>query len=113
MHELAICGSIAEIVCRRAADRPVTAIYLRIGQLRQVVPETLRDCWELVSADTQLDGAALEVEQVPASIVCKACGVTSVLGDLPLFICPACDGVDLDVVSGEEFLITAIDLVEA
>ena len=113
MHELAICGSIAEIVCRRAADRPVAAIYLRIGRLRQVVPETLRDCWELVSADTDLDGAALEVEQVPASIVCKACGATSVLGDLPLFICSECDGVDLDVVSGEEFLITAIDLVEA
>lgn len=113
MHELAICGSIAEIVTRRAAERPVDVIYLRIGRLRQVVPETLRYCWDLVSADTELDGAVLEVEEVPASIVCNTCGSTSVLDDLPLFVCSVCGGVDLDVVSGEEFLITAIDLVEA
>ena len=113
MHELAICGSIAEIVKRRAADRPVATIYLRIGRLRQVVPETLVYCWDLVSAETELHGAALEVEDVPASIVCKVCGATSVLDDLPLFVCSGCGGVDLDVVSGEEFLITAIDLVEA
>lgn len=113
MHELAICGSIAEIVTRRAADRRVTAIYLRIGRLRQVVPETLVYCWDLISADTELDGAALELEEVPASIVCKTCAATGVLGDLPLFVCSACGGVDLDVVSGDEFMITAIDLVEA
>jgi hydrogenase nickel incorporation protein HypA/HybF len=113
VHELAICGSIAEIVKRRAADRPVAAIYLRIGRLRQVVPETLVYCWDLVSTDTELDGAALEVEDVPARIACKACGATSVLDDLPLFLCSVCGGVDLDVVSGEEFVITAIDLVEA
>lgn len=113
MHELAICGSIAEIVKRRAADRPVSVIYLRIGRLRQVVPETLVYCWDLVSADTELDGAALEVEDVPARIVCKTCGATTVLNELPLFVCSACGGVDSDVVSGEELLITAIDLVEA
>jgi hydrogenase nickel incorporation protein HypA/HybF len=113
VHELAICGSIADIVTRHAVDHPVAAVYVRIGRLRQVVPETLVYCWELVSADTELDGAVLEVEEVPASIVCKACEATSVLGDLPLFICSTCGSVDLDVVSGEEFLITAIDLVEA
>lgn len=41
MHELAICGSIADIVKRRAADRQVAAVHLRIGQLRQIVPDTL------------------------------------------------------------------------
>lgn len=113
MHELSMCGSIADTVKRHAGDRPVAAIYLRIGRLRQVVPETLVYCWDLVSADTELEGATLEVEDVPASILCKSCGAACELDDLPLFLCSACGGVDLDVVSGEEFMITAIDLLEA
>jgi hydrogenase nickel incorporation protein HypA/HybF len=113
VHELSICGSIAEIVTRRAADRPVATIHLRIGQLRQVVPDTLVYCWGLVSTDTELDGSVLEVENVPASIRCADCGATTVVGDLPLFMCSACTGVDVSVVSGEEFLITALELAEA
>jgi len=113
VHELSICGSIAEIVRRRAADRPVSTIHLRIGRLRQVVPDTLVYCWELVSADTELDGAALEVEDVPARIVCQDCDATTLVGELPLFMCHACNGVNVSVVSGEEFLITALDLAEA
>jgi hydrogenase nickel incorporation protein HypA/HybF len=113
MHELSICESIAEIVTRRAADRPVGTIHLRIGRLRQVVPDTLVYCWNLLSADTELDGTTLDIENVPARIACRDCGATSVLDDLPLFMCSGCGGVGVDVVSGEEFLITSLDLVEA
>jgi hypothetical protein len=37
MHELALCGAIAEIARRRAGERHVEVIHLRIGELRQVV----------------------------------------------------------------------------
>jgi hydrogenase nickel incorporation protein HypA/HybF len=113
VHELSICGSIADIVKRRAADRSVEKIHLRIGQLRQVVPDTLVYCWGLVSAETELDGSVLEVENVQARILCKECGATTLVGDLPLFMCHECNGVDVSVVSGEEFLITALELAEA
>jgi hydrogenase nickel incorporation protein HypA/HybF len=113
MHELAICGSIVNIVARHAPERRVRTIHLRIGQLRQVVPETLVYCWSMVSADTELDGSALQVESVPALISCATCGRTSEVGDYPLFVCSGCDGVDVSVLAGEEFLITALDLVEA
>ena len=49
MHELALCGSIADIVDRRAAGRPVETVRLRIGELRQVVPDTLDYCWTMVT----------------------------------------------------------------
>ncbi len=113
MHELSVCASIADIVNRRAAERRVAAIHLRIGQLRQVVPDTLLYCWSVLSADTELDGSVLEVESVPARISCNACGHETEIGDYPLFVCAGCDGVDVEVVAGEEFLITALDLVEA
>ena len=110
MHELAICGSIADIVTRRAAERRVEVIHLRIGQLRQVVPDTLAYCWGLVVTDTQLDGAVLQVENVAAAVICRSCGQRGEVGEFPVFVCHSCNSVDVEVVAGEEFLITSLDL---
>lgn len=112
MHELSICGSIADIVGRHAGGRQVDVIHLRVGKLRQIVPDTLTYCWGLVSARTPLAGSRLEVEQVPARVECRACGTTSEL-TAPVFRCPGCDSTEVALVTGEEFLITSLDLAEA
>ncbi|HEV7206887.1 MAG TPA: hydrogenase maturation nickel metallochaperone HypA [Jatrophihabitans sp.] len=112
MHELALCRSIADIVRRTAAERRVVRVHLRIGELRQVVPDTLVYCWSMTSAGTDLDGAELVVDRVPARLRCPDCGHVSAMGDFPDFGCAACDGASCEVESGEEFLITAMDLVE-
>jgi hydrogenase nickel incorporation protein HypA/HybF len=110
VHELSICGSIADIVTRRAAGRAVKVINVRVGQLRQVVPDTLVYCWELVSADTPLAGSRISVEFVPARIRCRSCGQVTDVGAVPVFACGGCGGLDVEVVSGEEFLITSLEL---
>ncbi len=110
MHELSICGAIADIVTRRAAGRPVRVINVRAGQLRQVVPDTLVYCWELVSADTPLAGSRISVETVPARIRCGSCDQVTDIGAVPLFACAGCGGFDVAVMSGEEFLITSLEL---
>jgi len=112
MHELSICGSIADIVTRRAAGRGVKVINVRAGQLRQIVPDTLVYCWELVSADTPLAGSRIAIESVPARIKCRACAHVTEVGAIPVFACGNCGGVDAEVVSGEEFLITSLELDE-
>ncbi len=112
MHELAICGSIAEIVTRRADGRPVDTIHVRVGQLRQVVPDTLVYCWSLVSADTALDGSHIDIEQVPARIKCRGCGSSHEIGDYPVLLCAKCDSADVEILAGEEFLVTALELAE-
>lgn len=112
MHELSICGSIAGIVTRHAAGRPVRVINVRVGQLRQIVPDTLAYCWELVSAQTPLEGSRISVESVPARLRCRACEHVTEVGAAPAFACGACGGVDTEVVSGEEFLVTSLELGE-
>ena len=113
MHELSLCGSIASIALRRAGDRRVDAIHLQIGQLRQVVPDTLVYCWSLVSADTALDGARLVIEKVPGRVTCRACGQVSSIGSVPVFACHGCGGFDVEVISGEECLVESLELAEA
>lgn len=110
MHELALCGSIADIVTRRAGARPVETVHLRIGQLRQVVPDTLAYCWELVTASTPLAGCELAIERVAARLRCERCATEFEMGDEPSFRCPQCRDIAVQVVAGEEFVVTSMDV---
>ena len=113
VHELSLCGSIANIVTRHAAGRPVSVIHVQVGQLRQVVPDTLVFCWELVSEGTPLAGSRIDVEGVPARMRCRACGQVAEVGDLPVFACRDCGSIDAEVIAGEEFMVTSLDLTAA
>ena len=93
------------------AGRPVSVINIRPGQLRQVVPETLVYCWELVSAGTPLAGSRM-AEAVPARIRCRACESVAEVGDVPVFACGQCGSTDAEIVPGEEFLITSLELAQ-
>jgi len=110
VHELSVCGSIAAIVTRHAAGRTVKVINVRVGQLRQIVPDTLAYCWELVSAETPLAGSRISIEPVPARIRCRVCEHVTDIGTVPVFACGGCGGFDAEVVSGEEFLVTSLEL---
>lgn len=111
MHELSICRSIADIVHRHAADRTVEIVRVRIGELRQIVPETLVYCWSLLTESTPLAGAELQVERIAAAIRCRHCAHTTTLHE-PVLVCGACAGTEVEIVAGEEFLITSLELAE-
>ena len=34
------------------------------------------------------------------------------VGDLPVFICASCGGTDTEIVAGEEFLVTSLELAD-
>lgn len=76
-----------------------------------MVPETLDYCWRIQTAGTALDGCPLEIDHVPAVVACATCGATTELTS-PLLRCGGCDGSDVQLISGEEFLIESLDVVE-
>lgn len=90
----------------------MTRVEVRVGHLRQVVPASLELAFELIARGTELEGAALAVEQVPAGGVCRDCGTHTELPDFPL-LCSACGGVDLDITQGEELEVESLDLAES
>jgi hydrogenase nickel incorporation protein HypA/HybF len=111
VHELSICSSIVGIVRRHADGRPVQTVHLRVGAMRQIVPDTLVFCWSLVTESSELAGAELDVQRVPAKIRCTGCGRAQVLEELML-ACASCPGQTVDLIEGDEFLITSLDLAE-
>lgn len=112
MHELAIAGSVVEIAERQAGGRRVTKVHLKIGHLRQVVPSALTFGFGLVAEGTPVEGAELEMEEVPATGSCRGCGKESRLEAFPLQ-CRACGGYDLRILEGEELLVEYLELEEA
>jgi len=112
VHELSLCRAIAGIARRHAGGRRVHRIGVRVGALRQVVPETLVYCWSMVSDGTDLAGSVLDVEPVPARLACRDCGHEQELAEL-VIRCAGCGGDRVALVAGEEFLLTTLDLAEA
>jgi hydrogenase nickel incorporation protein HypA/HybF len=112
MHELSIADAVVAIASRHAGERRVTRVELKVGHLRQVVPDALRFAFELVAAGTPVEGAALEMEVIPAAGVCRACGTMGELPGFPL-LCAACGSGDLELVRGDELLVDALELEEA
>jgi hydrogenase nickel incorporation protein HypA/HybF len=111
VHELSISRAIAEVALRHAGDRPVEAVQVRVGALRQIVPDSLTFCWSIVSRQPRLEDSRLDVEQVPGVIECGQCGTRSTLTEFAL-ACPVCGTGLVTVVAGDEFLVTSIDLRE-
>ena len=111
MHELAIAESIVQIASRHANGRRVTKVQLKVGHLRQVVPSALAFSFELVAQGTPIEGAQLEMEEVPAIGSCRGCGEKSRLESFPLQ-CKVCGGVDLELLEGEELYVESLELEE-
>lgn len=110
MHELSLCRSIFGIVDRARADRTVRTVHLQVGQLRQVVPETLCYCWGLVTEETPLSGSDLEIDHVPVVLDCRDCAARTDVENTLLLTCSACGSGSVELVSGEEFMVTSMDL---
>ncbi|MEJ7585394.1 MAG: hydrogenase maturation nickel metallochaperone HypA [Acidimicrobiales bacterium] len=111
VHELSLCEAIADSVVRHAGGRPVSVVAVRIGHLRQVVPDSLLFSWEMLTTGTDLEGPVLDVEHVPATVACERCHATTTL-DVPIMLCGACGESDVTVVTGQELLVVSLNLTE-
>jgi hydrogenase nickel incorporation protein HypA/HybF len=111
VHELSVCEAIVGTAVQRAGGRPVTQVTVRIGHLRQVVPDALQFGWEMLTDDTDLKGCRLVIEQIPAKVACRACQSETTL-DLPVLMCGACESFDVSLLSGEEFLLVSMEVTE-
>jgi len=109
VHELSVAGAVLETVERHADGRPVTLVKVRVGRLRQVVPESLRFYWEIVARDTICDGARLELEHVAAELACTECG-RRWAPELPMFRCAGCGSTGVEVRAGDQLEVEYIEV---
>ena len=117
MHELSIAKSLLKIVLGHAAqqsskDAPggrVVEVRLRVGVLTQVIPDSLRFCFDLAARGTKAEGARLEINICPLKLRCRACGQLTE-SEQPAFACSACGGTQVELMSGRELMVESLVL---
>jgi hydrogenase nickel incorporation protein HypA/HybF len=110
VHELSLCQAIAGVIKPYAGGRHVDVVRVKIGALRQVVPESLTFCWTLVRDYEDMPDAELELEFITAEVRCRSCGQRSAITSQWSLLCPHCESADVEVLCGDEFSVTSLDV---
>jgi hydrogenase nickel incorporation protein HypA/HybF len=99
VHELSLCQAIAGVVKPYADGRHVEIVRVKIGALRQVVPDY-----------EDMPDAELELEFITAQVQCRSCGQHSTITSQWSLLCTHCESADVEVLRGDEFLVTSLDV---
>jgi hydrogenase nickel incorporation protein HypA/HybF len=111
MHELAIARAVVATAERHAEGRRVTAVGVRAGRMRQVVPGSLRFSFGICARETVCEGARLELVCVDVRLRCTDCE-WQWEPELPAFRCPRCMSATVTVEAGEELDVEYIEVEE-
>ncbi|OGP19742.1 MAG: hydrogenase maturation nickel metallochaperone HypA [Deltaproteobacteria bacterium GWA2_55_10] len=111
MHEMSITRSIVETVEKemdRAELTRLDKVRIRVGELTAVEPDVLRFCFETTIKGTRLEGAALDIEEVPLTGRCKDCGNSFRITAFES-LCPKCKCTRIERTGGTELDIQSIE----
>ena len=111
MHELGITQNIVAIASEHAKGTRVMRVTLEIGKLSAIVPEAIAFCFDVCCQGTVLEGAKLEIIEIPGLGKCRQCD-TEVPLEQPFGICPSCDSMELEILQGEELNIKEMEVEE-
>lgn len=109
MHEVGIAQNVVEVALRHAAAhgaRQVHRLRLRVGEMAGVCADSLLFAWDVVARGTPAEGAALEVETVPAHWFCARCGAEVDAGGE----CPDCPGAGIRIQGGDELDLVSLEV---
>jgi hydrogenase nickel incorporation protein HypA/HybF len=112
MHELSVTESILEIALRHADEKQaikITSIHLVIGDLASIVDDSVNFYWDIISQGTIAEGAQLIFDRRHARVLCQNCELEyEFAGDD--IACPRCASCTFQIISGNEFYLSAIDI---
>jgi hydrogenase nickel incorporation protein HypA/HybF len=112
MHELSIAQSILDIVHEYVSESDrhrVRNVFVTIGALSGVVPDSLDFSFTAITAETPLQNAKLQIMHVPFTIQCNTCNAVSEQ-EAGLVLCPRCNGFDTRTLTGTELQVTEIEV---
>lgn len=115
MHELPIVQKIVEevFVCaRREGATRVTAVYLEIGSLHDLVEEWVQKYFSFACRGSIAEGAKLNIVRTPVICRCESCSeyFTVQLYAAEDVNCPCCGSNNYKISLGNELMIQRIEL---
>jgi hydrogenase nickel incorporation protein HypA/HybF len=111
VHEYGITETVVAAVVGQLPDAAVTCVHLEIGSLSGVAADSVRFYFPMAAEGTNLEGARLEITEVPARCRCGSCG-EEFEPDGPIPLC-ACGSADTTVLSGGDMRILSVEVASA
>jgi hydrogenase nickel incorporation protein HypA/HybF len=114
MHEMGITAEILAAVlevCEKDGAVKLNTVRATVGDLTEVVPDSLQFAWEVLTPGTFAEGAVLEITETVGRSECIECG-TQFEHDRYDRHCtnPACGSFATQVIGGDELRVDAIDI---
>ncbi|MCL1941826.1 MAG: hydrogenase maturation nickel metallochaperone HypA [Synergistaceae bacterium] len=112
MHELSLVMSVVKTItnlCEQNKWKRVLRVTIKVGHLRQIEPEIFAFAFSSATAETMLEGAEISIIEMPIIFKCHSCKKSSDTEDFR-FVCPNCGSLDVDLISGMEFVIESIEI---
>ena len=112
MHELKLAQNILEIIHETVPMHKlcsVDSVELNIGLLSNVMNDSLLSCFETITENTSLSSVKLIINSMPVKIKCMGCGKITEENDF-IFSCPFCSGNNIEVIGGDELLVSGIKM---
>ncbi len=111
MHELALSQNIVDLVVERARREGVSAVSrvtIEVGMAAGVEPDALRFCFDIVTAETLVQGAELVIETIALQARCRNCGWKFEPADV-VSSCPRCGTYAPLLERGRELRVKSFD----
>ena len=121
MHEMAVTQALLDMALKHCEGRRITDVYLQVGRMSAIVPDSVEVFFEYLNEDTLAEGARLHFEIVPIEMTCQDCGAKMDLSEWEqeaphvvmqkAFACGCvCGGKNLRVTGGVSFGLTSISV---
>jgi hydrogenase nickel incorporation protein HypA/HybF len=112
LHEMSIAASVLDAIRAESLQHNgahINRAGLRIGELSGVEIESLRFCLEVLAGGTDLEPLSFELEPVPWTRQCRACGtVFRVIDAQPS--CASCASTATDPAGGDQLELSFVEL---
>ena len=113
MHELSICQALleqVEAVARQEGALQVVQVRVGIGPLSGVEPQLLQQAFQLARAGSIAATASLLIDRLPVRVSCRECGQETE-AEVANLVCGNCGDWHTRLISGDEMLLTQVELV--
>jgi hydrogenase nickel incorporation protein HypA/HybF len=112
MHEMSLAEGIVQIIedaAKQQGFSRVTTVFVELGELASVEPESLSFCFEAVTRNTVAAGAALVFVPIAGVGWCLSCSQSVALHQLhdP---CPQCGSFQICPTAGTEMRVKELEV---
>ena len=111
MHEMSIVENLFDIIDEISEENKlikISKVIVQLGAMRAVIPESFQFAFDTIKKDTIAKDAKLIMELIPIKLHCRTCGVNSIVED-HVFFCPRCQSQDIEVIEGEDIIISSLE----